>query len=135
MSTGEENKEPRNQMCLVTSVMFLTLAAHAWLRGLWLYSLAWVGLSVTSVLVHGWGLCRKVDKALVYAVVALGAYYYYVLVWVGQKHTLSYLLLTVPVVTFVGCVLLYHVVRDRVDHVWVHVLTMLGHHCILFGFM
>ena len=120
---------------VVTSVLFYTLSLHAMWKGLWAYGVALAALATTSILLHGYGLCQKIDQVLVYVVVALGAYYFYIVLnSFNVKRVESifiYIFLAVPVATFIGCIILYHVFNDRVDHVWVHVLTLIGHHCIL----
>ena len=119
---------------VVTSVLFYTLSLHAMWKGLWVYGVALAALATTSIMVHGFNLCKNIDQVLVYVVVALGAYYFYIVL--THKHvesTFRYALLAIPIATFIGCIVLHYIFNDRVDHAWVHVLTLIGHHCILLG--
>lgn len=131
-------------LVVVTSALFVTISIHAAVvsRGrplLLAYAAVWALLAATSVYVHmerkghgHWRLdeVRRIDKVLVYTAIALGAVLY-----IKNVNRLPYDPVThlVPVVTFLGCVVLYHGVRDLFDHVWVHVCTLIGHHAIVYG--
>jgi hypothetical protein len=113
-------------MILLTSSLFGTNAAHALIRGAWLYGIAFVALMVTSWCYHGTGtydneVAYLVDQIAVVIVVLIGAYYV-------SKQTGSQLIL--PIVAFLGVCLLY---AYGAQHELVHVVSMMGHHCIMAG--
>lgn len=118
---------------VLTSMLFASVSIHALHYGLYAYGLAWFGLCITSSLTHGCdGLCRTIDKLLVYLVIVIGSYYYYQML--VMKKRLPWFIKVVPLVTFFACILMYHVYYDYIEHVWVHIASIIGHHVIIYGY-
>jgi hypothetical protein len=113
-------------MILFTSTLFGTNAAHALIRGAWIYALAFAALTVTSWWYHGTGTydnetAYMMDQLAVLLVVLIGTYYV-------SKQSWSQIFL--PVIAFVGVCVLYVL---GFQHEIVHLVSAMGHHCIMAG--
>jgi hypothetical protein len=134
-------------MLHLSALLFLTNAAHAAFRELWLYVLAFISLATTSWVHHGnrdtvdprlgpvhfW-----LDQVAVWAVILTGAYY--LLTYLTPTQQL------VPAIAFATVGLLYvygayancfcfdrdQAVATR-THVCMHAISSVGHHAILAG--
>jgi hypothetical protein len=111
---------PVDSSLVISSLLFTTMIIHAFARKYWIYGLAWMGLTITSVLNHStpadtW---RLIDKVMVYIVVGIG-----LLVLLRKKNYI------IPVITFVAVIILYF--GNIGHHSWIHILSLIGHHAIL----
>jgi hypothetical protein len=113
-------------MLLITSTLFGVNAAHAILRGAWVYGFAFLALTVTSWWYHADGAYNDItaflfDQVAILAVVLIGLYYALRLpshlVWLAFG-----LFLAVCATYYVGC-----------NHAIVQLLCMASHHIIMTG--
>lgn len=128
----------------ITSILFLTNAVHALIRGAYLYSASFAALTMTSVAVHvteidsaKWDTLFWVDQAAIFSVFLLGLYY------VFQVHSSLQML---AVITILVVILIYYggwltdsCCFDSCEtaaihaHCCMHIIGSFGHHAIMFG--
>lgn len=113
-------------MILFTSTLFGTNAAHALIRGAWIYAAAFAALTVTSWWYHYSGnyddpYAFLYDQCAILAVVLIGLYYS----WRLPTH-----LLWLAFALFVFVFIAY---QFECNHSLIQLLCMASHHCIMAG--
>jgi hypothetical protein len=114
---------------VITSLLFLSVGIHALYKKLYDYGIAWILLSITSTIVHGMHVGLITDKVLVYTVIVFGACYYARILKNNVKEK-AWTAVLAPPLLFIACVCLYFKFT-HIDHVWVHIASILGHHMII----
>ena len=125
-------------MLCLTSLIFITNSITAFWNEYYLYSLLFGNLTITSIIYHAKPtLCTNiVDKFAIASVVFYGAHKVY------QKRTL-YKKISIIIVSYLLVLYLFlygyytnnycfHPERGNAYHSLLHMISSLGHHCIVF---
>lgn len=119
--------------CVYSSLVFLTNVVAAYLTGEYIYSMAFLALTCTSVALHSsrgtdfYQVLFWVDQLCMYAVVFCGAC---ILIY----RPLSFLKCAIAVLCFFADIYI-HISQTSTDedkwHSILHYVASLGHHCLL----
>ena len=112
---------------LLTSIIFITVAFHAFIKNFIFYSVSWLGLMITSLLYHSsynTEIYYYFDQCMIYAVVTMGLYKF--------LFIKEFLYTVIPIITFLMTIIIYKL--KLAHHLFVHILGIIGHHSILLAF-
>ena len=125
----------------------ITITIHAFIKKKYLYALAWLGLTISSVFYHSIDKfvdkCHKsvlstLDKLMIILVIIFGMYEIFTNTLNLQSsnlhlqtdlQTTNLIKLIIPVVAFISVGIIY--ITNLMEHHWVHLISILGHHSIL----
>ena len=113
-------------MLTLSSAAFILVALLALYKRLYIYSLCWLVLCITSIAFHEFGVLQAVDKIAVYIVVFVGLFYYIQLV---QSNVHIFIKL-VPLMFFIICIVAYY--KTTLEHIYIHLSSIIGHSIIIF---
>jgi hypothetical protein len=139
INNGKKEKE-KSSILFWSSLVFVTNMIHAFIAGLYLYSLLFAGLTISSLVVHtknNW-LTNSIDKMMVVSIFLYGGYR----MWTRRSTMFrSILLLTICFLTFSFCVWVYvygcftgqYCFSNNGDnwHATMHCVGSFGHHIIM----
>ena len=133
-----------SNMLIYSSLIFITNAIAAYVKGYYVYSFLFCVLTITSVIFHSTNnkYVRVFDQLAVLSIILCGAYILYTKIY-NYKWTHTQLLLIIS--TFVLCAYLYvygsiariyHCSNEfdisQKSHCGIHLIGSLGHHIIIF---
>ena len=128
----------------ITSIVFLTNAAHALIRGTYLYSASFAALALTSIALHvseagsaEWNTLFWVDQAAILSVFLIGLYYVFHVN--SSLQMLAIISILVVIAMFYGGWLTNSYCYDSCEadanhaHCCLHIIGSFGHHAIMAG--
>lgn len=135
-----QKPSPSPSILFWSSLIFVTNMIHGFIAGLYLYSLLFASLTISSLVVHtnnNW-LTNSIDKIMIGSIVLYGGYR----MWTRRSTMFrSILLLTICFVTFLFCVWVYvygqftgqFCFSNNGDnwHATMHCIGSFGHHIIM----
>jgi len=128
----------------ITSIVFLTNAAHALFRGAYLYSASFAALTLTSIALHVADIHSAerdtlfwIDQAAIFSVFLIGLYYVFHVH--PSLQMLAIISILVVIAMFYGGWLTNSCCFDSCEtfanhaHCCMHIIGSIGHHAIMAG--